>query len=158
LQTGQITSGFDGQLAAIVSIVVDLRPAPVYNLEVDGTLTFFAQGVWIHNNRCDLIRRGRIANALGRSFEYAVMQMLNIKKCAGGKLTADGINFVPDFLDDAVIGDIKSMAYVYVTPELRAMARYAHDHGLTPVLYVADKVSQGVRDLGFEVFEVPPIP
>ncbi|HOV77296.1 MAG TPA: polymorphic toxin-type HINT domain-containing protein, partial [Sedimentisphaerales bacterium] len=57
LQAGETVTGLDGQPMAIVSIVVDARPAPVYNLEVDGTLTFFAQGVWVHNNKCGIIAK-----------------------------------------------------------------------------------------------------
>jgi hypothetical protein len=52
LQVGQTVTGFDGRAIAIVSIVVDPRPAPVYNLEVDGTSTFFVEGMWVHNSAC----------------------------------------------------------------------------------------------------------
>jgi hypothetical protein len=55
LHVGETLTGLDGEPMAIVSIVVDPRPAPVYNLEVDRTATFFADRVWVHNNRCQLV-------------------------------------------------------------------------------------------------------
>jgi hypothetical protein len=38
-------------------VLVDRRPTPVYNLEVDGTFTYFAAGVWVHNNSCRVGRQ-----------------------------------------------------------------------------------------------------
>ncbi len=101
-------------------------------------------------------RLGRINNAVGHSFEMAVMAFKNLPKYAGGKLEALGTKFVPDFLDLArgIIGDIKSSEYVYMTPQLRAIAQYAKDHGLKPVLYVADRVSAEVANL-FQVIRIP---
>jgi hypothetical protein len=68
LHVGETLTGLDGQPMAIVSIVVDGRPAPVYNLEVEGTSTFFAQGVWVHNSACSRFTRGA-ANGLNHLFE-----------------------------------------------------------------------------------------
>ncbi len=42
----------NGEPVEAVDVLVDLTPTVVYNLEVDGTFTYFAQGVWVHNNSC----------------------------------------------------------------------------------------------------------
>ncbi len=44
----------NGEPVEVVDVLVDLTPTVVYNLEVDGTFTYFAQGVWVHNNSCDI--------------------------------------------------------------------------------------------------------
>jgi hypothetical protein len=57
LTAGDTFAALDGQPVAIVDAVVDRRPRPIYNLEVDGTFTYFAEGVWVHNNSCDVGRQ-----------------------------------------------------------------------------------------------------
>jgi hypothetical protein len=37
---------------AVVAVEAESRPTPVYNLEVAGDHTYFAAGVWVHNNSC----------------------------------------------------------------------------------------------------------
>ncbi len=49
--------GRDGQPIRILAIWLDPTPTTVYNLEVDGTYTYFAEGVWVHNNSCPLGRQ-----------------------------------------------------------------------------------------------------
>lgn len=39
-----------GAPVTIRSATLDEHPTPVYNLEVDGTFTYYADGVWVHNN------------------------------------------------------------------------------------------------------------
>ncbi len=43
----------------VVDIAVDPTPATVYNLEVDGAYTYFAEGVWVHNTSGCLPFTGR---------------------------------------------------------------------------------------------------
>jgi len=49
---GHTLVGLDGQPVTVASVALDRTPRPVYNLEVDGTSTFFAEGVWVHNSAC----------------------------------------------------------------------------------------------------------
>jgi hypothetical protein len=144
-----------GTPRTIVQIVVDPTPTIVYNLEVDGTFTYFVESVWVHNNSCDLRKLGRIANAYGHSFEHAILEMLGLRKYVGPRLRALGTNFVPDVLQDGIIGEIKSSEYVYMTPQLTAMAQYAKENGLIARLYTATgHVSDSVRRL-FDIKVVP---
>jgi hypothetical protein len=46
--------GLDDTPLAVISIDVDRAPRTVYNLEVAGARTYFAEGVWVHNNSCNL--------------------------------------------------------------------------------------------------------
>jgi hypothetical protein len=43
-----------GQPVVITDLQFDAGSTPVYNIEVDGTYTYFARGVWVHNNSCSL--------------------------------------------------------------------------------------------------------
>ncbi|MBI5864588.1 MAG: hypothetical protein HZB38_08780, partial [Planctomycetes bacterium] len=47
----------DGTISKVVDIVADDSPTTVFNLEVDGTATYFAEDVWVHNNACTRARR-----------------------------------------------------------------------------------------------------
>lgn len=88
-------------------------PRLVYNLNVNGAHTYYVAAnldsapILVHNT-C-FRRLGRINNAIGHSFEMAVMAIKNIPKYGGRKLEALGTKFVPDFLYDGIIGDIKSL-------------------------------------------------
>ena len=55
LAPGNTFSDRDGKSVEIVDIFIDHTPTPVYNLEVDGTFTYFVHGVWVHNNSCRVI-------------------------------------------------------------------------------------------------------
>ncbi len=56
LEVGDTFLGRDGQPVEIVDLHLDRTATPVFNLEVDGTFTYFAEGVWVHNNSaCDLL-------------------------------------------------------------------------------------------------------
>ncbi|MCH8806243.1 MAG: Hint domain-containing protein [Planctomycetes bacterium] len=55
LTVGDTFTDAAGNPVEIVDIHLDPTPTPVYNLEVDGTFTYFAQGVWVHNNSCPRI-------------------------------------------------------------------------------------------------------
>jgi hypothetical protein len=79
--------------------------------------------------------------------------MMGLRKYVGPKLRARGTNFVPDFLENGIIGDIKGELYVTMRDQLRAIARYAEENGLRAVLYVADKASRQVKE-AFEVIKV----
>jgi hypothetical protein len=61
----------EGGPAAIVGIWLDPRPTPVYNLEIDGTFTYFVDGLWVHNNSCDLAAR-----AIGSNLHHALAKFL----------------------------------------------------------------------------------
>jgi hypothetical protein len=52
LEIGDQFLGSDGAPVEVISLALDETPTPVYNLEVDGTFTYFANGVWVHNNSC----------------------------------------------------------------------------------------------------------
>lgn len=56
LHPGDTFASRDGQALTILSIRVDPTPTPIYNLEVDGTFTYFANGAWVHNNSCPIAR------------------------------------------------------------------------------------------------------
>jgi hypothetical protein len=154
LEPGDTLQNESGARVDVLDIFVDDTPTVVYNLEVDGTFTYFAQGVWVHNNSCDLARLGRVNNAYGHSFEVAVQELFGLRKYGGPKLTAAGTNFVPDFLGNGIIGDIKGGEYVCQTPQLAAIVSYAKENGLKPVLYATGKVSKWVSE-HFEVVVVP---
>ncbi|MCH7592873.1 MAG: Hint domain-containing protein [Planctomycetes bacterium] len=52
LAVGDTFTDRAGNPVEIIDIRLDPTPTPVYNLEVDGTFTYFANGVWVHNNSC----------------------------------------------------------------------------------------------------------
>ncbi len=52
LQVGDTFVGLDGNPRSVLAIFVDRTPTPVYNLEVDGTFTYFVHSIWVHNNSC----------------------------------------------------------------------------------------------------------
>jgi RHS repeat-associated protein len=143
----------NGMPVEITDIILDHTPTPVYNLEVDGTYTYFVHGVWVHNKSCK-IRQGKINNAYGHSFEMAVRQMYDLPAYGGPRLTHGDTNFVPDFLGNGMIGEIKGGKYITQTKQLRAIADYAGLHGLRPVLYVTGKYSKWVKRT-FDVIEIP---
>ena len=143
----------DGRPVAITKITLDPTPTAVYNFEVRGSFTYFVNGLWVHNNSCP-IWRGKVNNAYGHSFETAVREMYGLPVYVGPKLKANGTNFVPDFLGDGIIGEIKGGKYVSMTPQLQAIADYAAQNGLTAVLYAAGDVAKPVREL-FRVRSVP---
>jgi len=60
LETGDLFIGSDGQPVEVLAIRIDPTPTLVYNFEVDGTFTYYAAGVWVHNDSCS-----RIAHAVG---------------------------------------------------------------------------------------------
>jgi len=50
LEVGARFLGADGLPEAVTAITVDRTPAAVYNLEIEGTYTYFVHGVWVHIN------------------------------------------------------------------------------------------------------------
>ena len=54
LRVGERFIDRDGAPLEIVDATLDQSPTVVYNLEVDGTFTYFAGGMWVHNNSCPL--------------------------------------------------------------------------------------------------------
>jgi len=52
LQVGEAFMDADGEPVTVLSIELDPTPTLVYNFEVDGTFTYFAHDVWVHNNSC----------------------------------------------------------------------------------------------------------
>ena len=58
----------DGLPVEIIDAHVDRRPTRIFNLEVDGTFTYFANGVWVHNNSCSRFARG--GKFAGRSGDF----------------------------------------------------------------------------------------
>jgi len=65
LAEGDALVGSDGTMATIVEIRVDSNSVAVYNLEVEGTHTYYVAGVWVHNNSCPakLAFAGRVHGA-----------------------------------------------------------------------------------------------
>ncbi len=57
LEAGDMFIGSDGRPVEVLAIRVDPTPTLVYNLEVDGTFTYYAAGVWVHNNSCEVGRQ-----------------------------------------------------------------------------------------------------
>jgi hypothetical protein len=55
LHVGDALTDEQGGAVLITAIDLEVRPTVVYNLEVDGTFTYFADGVWVHNNSCRLL-------------------------------------------------------------------------------------------------------
>ncbi len=51
VQPGDVLLGPAGEPLEIDGVRVDRRPTTVYNLEVEHTHTFFAEGAWVHNGR-----------------------------------------------------------------------------------------------------------
>jgi hypothetical protein len=54
LEIGDHVVALGGATVEIVGLTLDETPTFVYNLEIDGTFTYFACGVWVHNNSCRL--------------------------------------------------------------------------------------------------------
>ncbi len=152
LQPGDTFAPLAGEPVAIIDIVLDPTPTMVYNLEIDGTFTYFVNGLWVHNNSCTI--RGRVNNAYGASFEHAILDIIGYPKYNGPFLRSNGQRFRPDVLDGGIIGEIKGSGYVYMTPQLEAIAAYAREHGLQPILWAAGDVSAPVRSK-FVVIRVP---
>jgi len=71
-----------------------------------------------------------------------VLDALGIPRYKGPKLSAKGTNFVPDFLHNGEIGDIKDVAEIAKTSQLEAIAGYGAANGLKPVLYVGSSNSR----------------
>ncbi len=61
LQVGQRFVDDDGHLVAITAKTLDPTPTVVYNLEVEGTYTYFVDGLWVHNNSCRGVRNAKLA-------------------------------------------------------------------------------------------------
>ncbi len=64
LSVGEHMVYIDGAALKIAQISLDPTPTVVYNLEVDGTFTYYANGVWVHNNSKDItcsLRNGKLA-------------------------------------------------------------------------------------------------
>lgn len=62
LELGDTVDSLDGTPIPIVGIQRNERASEVFNLEVDGTFTYFANGIWVYNNSCPARRdiwRGR---------------------------------------------------------------------------------------------------
>jgi len=52
---GDTLQGPENQPIRIIEIALDWTYRPVYNLEVEGTFTYFVEGVWVHNAKiCQL--------------------------------------------------------------------------------------------------------
>jgi hypothetical protein len=54
LEIGDHVVALGGATVEIVGLTLDETPTFVYNFEVDGTFTYFAHDVWVHNNSCNL--------------------------------------------------------------------------------------------------------
>jgi hypothetical protein len=54
LEEGDRFMGRHGQALEITGIHLDPTPTAVYNFEIDGTYTYFVDGVWVHNNSCNI--------------------------------------------------------------------------------------------------------
>ncbi|MBL8881041.1 MAG: hypothetical protein JNG88_18145, partial [Phycisphaerales bacterium] len=64
LQVGDALLTTDDTPIFVVDIALDRTPTTVYNLEIDGTATYFAGGILAHNNSCSTALRltGRYVN------------------------------------------------------------------------------------------------
>jgi len=56
LAVGETFRTIDDKTAVVIDLRLDPTPTPVYDLEVDGTFTYFVNGVWVHNQKCNLRR------------------------------------------------------------------------------------------------------
>jgi len=54
LEPGDAFVDASGEHVEVTETCLDPIPAAVYNLEVYGAFTYFAAGVWVHNNSCDI--------------------------------------------------------------------------------------------------------
>lgn len=55
LEAGDTFLTIDGGSESVSDVTFDWTPTVTYNFEVEGTFTYFAEGVWVHNDSCDLI-------------------------------------------------------------------------------------------------------
>jgi hypothetical protein len=159
VQLGETMLDSNGHPVEIVAVELDRTPTEMFDIEVDGTFTYFVEGVWVHNAyRCPLSRRGAVNQAYGESFELAIREMNGLLAYTGPKLhsTVKGkqVGFKPDFLQSGMIGDIKGGEYVHLTPQLEAMGEFARQNGLQAVLYAGGDVASTVRQY-FQVIKVP---
>ncbi len=67
LAVGDTFAGAGGEGVAVVDFFLDRTPTPVYNFEVEGDHTYFAAGVWVHNNSC-------------RRFTQGAFDLFNVRK------------------------------------------------------------------------------
>jgi hypothetical protein len=77
LARGDLLEAEDGHTSAIVSVTERKGKFAVYNLEVEGSHTYFAGGWWVHNDCLD------IAKALQREFGGDIYKIENYWKHSG---------------------------------------------------------------------------
>ena len=156
LHTGDMFMGIDGQAVSIVDIRLD--PTPDAGLQFRGRWHLHvlrAGRCGVHNNSCDFIRQGKINNAVGHSFEVAIMEMMGLRKYTGPKLRANGTNFVPDFLERWNNWRHQEFGVrVLDTPTLRRWESMRNKTDLRAILYVAKDASREVKKY-FTVITVP---
>jgi hypothetical protein len=52
LQVGDRLRSLEDTDVSVTQILADTEASYVYNLEVEGTFTYYAAGIWVHNNSC----------------------------------------------------------------------------------------------------------
>jgi hypothetical protein len=154
---GQLAVGEDfidqeGRPVRITGMVLEARPTAVYNLEVDGSFTYFADGVWVHNgSRCVLWPQQKWNKMVGEAYQDWINTLYGYVR----NHEALPSGHVPDILDRAkgIIGDVKNVESLEKTSQLTAIANYARDNGLTPILVVSESnvkfISPEIEKLGF---------
>jgi hypothetical protein len=68
LECGDTLLTVEGQLAEVVAVDLDSWPTRIYNLEVEHSHTYFADGVWVHNNSCSWAGKVEVHHLLPRQF------------------------------------------------------------------------------------------
>lgn len=157
LDAGDTFLGEDGLPVSIVAIDRDFTSTPVYNLEVDGEFTYFANGVWVHNKSCELWSDQKWNALTGNAYEDWILGLYGYGKNKRTVRVKNG-EHIPDFWEDGIIGDVKFVEKLARSPQLEAIAKQAKRDGLKPVVIVSDskntKVSKWVHD-HFEVIWGP---
>ncbi len=100
VQPGDVLLGPAGEPLEIDGVRVDRRPTTVYNLEVEHTHTFFAEGAWVHNGRaCTLglrALRGQWHHAISKRVWRSLQEHPNLR----GKYQLRDSRFTTQAIDD----------------------------------------------------------
>ncbi|MCC6360094.1 MAG: Hint domain-containing protein, partial [Phycisphaerales bacterium] len=68
----------DGSSLAIVEVLIDATPVTVFNLEIAGTYTYFAEGAWVHN--CKAVWHHTVPNQILNKLHPGVAKAVERQK------------------------------------------------------------------------------
>jgi hypothetical protein len=102
IQVGDTLLARGGEAMEIVAIDLDRTPTEVYDLEVDGTFTYFVDGLWVHNNVCRLTQFSKYKTFTRGHFRHN----LSVKTAFDPGPSFDAHHVFPDALESRFQGRI----------------------------------------------------